>query len=113
MIGAACSWPICSLCSGNEDRLKLCQKISMPMLDRFKQWLEQNAKKPCNVARSEKLSITPLNQWQYLIGYCECSDLMNSNIMAENAICLFAIGRKNWLFADTRKGPKPAPFAIR
>ena len=29
---------------------------------------------------------------------------MISNIMAENAIRPFAIGRKNWLFADTRKG---------
>lgn len=29
---------------------------------------------------------------------------MISNIMAENAIRPFAIGLKNWLFADTRKG---------
>ena len=45
-----------------------------------------------------------LNQLQYLADYCECGDLMISNTMAENAIRPFAIGRKSWLFADTRKG---------
>ena len=44
-----------------------------------------------------------LNQCQQLIGYCERGDLMISNIMVENAIRLFATGRKNLLFADTRK----------
>ena len=88
----------------DEDRLKIRQEISMPVLDKFKQWLEQNAKK---VMKGGKLSTAInycLNQWQYLIGYCERGDLMISNIMAENAIRPFAIGRKNWLFADTPKG---------
>jgi len=34
-----------------------------------------------------------LNQWRYLIGYCERGDLQISNVLAENAIRPFALGR--------------------
>lgn len=45
-----------------------------------------------------------LNQWTSLIGYCERGDLQISNVLAENAIRPFAVGRKAWLFADTTTG---------
>jgi hypothetical protein len=45
-----------------------------------------------------------LNQWPTLIGYCERGDLHISNVLAENAIRPFAVGRKAWLFADTPQG---------
>ncbi|AWY00492.1 hypothetical protein A8139_11190 [Marinomonas primoryensis] len=51
-----------------------------------------------------------LNQWETLTGYCQDGQLHISNVLAENAIRPFAIGRKNWLFADTSQGPKPAPL---
>ena len=35
-----------------------------------------------------------LNQWPTLTGYCERGDLQISNVLAENAIRPFAIGRK-------------------
>ena len=88
----------------DEERLKARQEISMPILNEFKQWLEKNAGKVMKGSALRKAIDYTLNQWQYLIGYCERGDLMISNIMAENAIRPFAIGRKNWLFADTRKG---------
>ena len=47
-----------------------------------------------------------LNQWEYLVGYCQRGDLRISNALAENAIRPFAVGRKNWLFADTTHGAK-------
>jgi transposase len=34
-----------------------------------------------------------LNQWTWLVGYCDRGDLQISNILAENAIRPFAIGR--------------------
>ena len=57
--------------------------------------------------------VTWMSLWRYC-GSCnesalftasqaDAGNLMISNIMAENAIRPFAIGRKNWLFADTRK----------
>ena len=47
-----------------------------------------------------------MNQWPKLIRYCEHGDLNLSNILAENAIRPFVIGRKAWLFADTPGGAK-------
>ena len=88
----------------DEERLKARQEISVPVLNEFKQWLDKNAGKVMKGGALRKAIDYTLNQWQYLIGYCERGDLMISNIMAENAIRPFAIGRKNWLFADTRKG---------
>ena len=37
---------------------------------------------------------------------CQDSRLPISNVLAENAIRPFVIGRKNWLFADTPKGAR-------
>ena len=47
-----------------------------------------------------------LGQWSYLVGYCQRGDLHISNVLAENAIRPFAIGRKAWLFADSAQGAK-------
>ena len=47
-----------------------------------------------------------LNQWDYLIGYCQDGRLRISNALAENAIRPFAVGRKAWLFADTPQGAR-------
>ena len=38
--------------------------------------------------------------------YCEHGSLRMSNILAENAIRPFAVGRRAWLFADTPAGAK-------
>ena len=47
-----------------------------------------------------------LNQCDYLIGYLDDGRLNISNALAENAIRPFAVGRRNWLFADTSRGAK-------
>ena len=47
-----------------------------------------------------------LGQWPHLVGYCVRGDLHISNILAENAIRPFAVGRKAWLFADSAQGAK-------
>lgn len=86
------------------ERLTARQEISVPVLNDFKQWLETNAARIMKGGALRAAIDYTLNQWSYLIGYCERGDLMLSNVMAENAIRPFAIGRKNWLFADTRKG---------
>ena len=40
------------------------------------------------------------------MGYCEDGQLHISNALAENAIRPFAVGRRNWLFADTPRGAR-------
>ncbi|TMO04011.1 hypothetical protein CWB66_09460 [Pseudoalteromonas sp. S558] len=42
-----------------------------------------------------------LNQWIKLTVYCTHGELHISNILAENAIYPFVVGRKAWLFVST------------
>ncbi|MFC1312668.1 MAG: IS66 family transposase [gamma proteobacterium symbiont of Clathrolucina costata] len=46
-----------------------------------------------------------------MTGYCEDGRLNISNALAENAIRPFAVGRKNWLFADTSRGARASATA--
>ena len=88
------------------DKYRIRQQLSVPILDDFKQWLDQHSRKVMKGSLTRKAMDYALNQWPYLIGYCEQGHLNISNALAENAIRPFAIGRKAWLFADTTRGAK-------
>ena len=45
-------------------------------------------------------------RWSKLVRYVEDPRLAIDTNLAENAIRPFALGRRNWLFADTVKGAK-------
>lgn len=80
------------------------QKHSAPLLDKLKAFLDKtNGKVPKDSLTGEAITYA-LNQWPKLIVYCSNGALRLSNIMAENAIRPFVIGRKAWLFADTPQG---------
>lgn len=87
-----------------QDKLTARQEKSVPVLTQLKKWLETN--KP----RTTKNSLTGIamtylyNQWDKLTVYTTHGSLRISNILAENAIRPFAIGRRAWLFADTPRG---------
>jgi transposase len=82
------------------------QKLSKPLLDDFKDWLEKNISRVPKNSLTYKAIYYSLNQWDLLVGYCDDGQLNISNALAENAIRPFAIGRKNWLFSDTSRGAK-------
>ncbi len=82
------------------------QELSVPLLNEFKAWLEKNVSKVMKGSQTRKAMEYTLNQWEYLIGYCEQGYLSISNAKAENAIRPFAVGRKAWLFADTTHGAR-------
>lgn len=44
------------------------------------------------------------NEWSLLTGFVNCGHATIDNNIAERAIRPFAIGRKNWMFADTPSG---------
>jgi len=88
------------------DRYQMRQKHSIPKLIEFKAWLEKNASHVAKGSLTRKAMDYTLNQWEYLMGYCERGDLHISNALAENAIRPFALGRRAWLFADTSRGAK-------
>ena len=89
---------------GPEQKTVQRQRLSKPILDDLKAWLETH------IRRVPKDSLTwtamnyTLNQWGLLFGYCEDGRLHISNALAENAIRPFAVGRRNWLFSDTSRG---------
>jgi len=89
-----------------DQRYQERQQRSVPLLNEFKEWVDNN------IAKVEKDSLTrtamtyTYNQWSRLITYCDDGRLHMSNILAENAIRPFVCGRKAWLFSDTPKGAK-------
>jgi len=86
------------------ERYRIRQEKSLPLLKTFKTWLGKQAPKVMKGTLTRKAIDYTLNQWETLTGYCERGDLKISNVLAENAIRPFAIGRKAWLFADTSRG---------
>ncbi len=82
------------------------QQLSVPLLDEFQDWLNQNLSKVPKDSLTYKAIYYTLNHWEMLTGYCENGKLNISNALAENAIRPFAVGRRNWLFSDTPRGAK-------
>lgn len=87
-----------------EEKYLARQEMAMPILNDLKRWLENNIAKVLKGGLTYKAMQYTLNQWEYLIGYCDDGNLNISNALAENAIRPFAVGRRNWLFSDTSKG---------
>jgi transposase len=90
----------------DRERYRIRQELSVPRLDALKTWLEANAGKVAKGTMTRNAMDYTLNQWPTLIGYCARGDLQISNVLAENAIRPFALGRKAWLFADTSRGAR-------
>ncbi len=87
-----------------EEKGRARQDIAVPILNDLKTWLEHNIIRLPKGGLTHKAMQYTLNQWDYLVGYCEDGRLNISNVLAENAIRPFAVGRKAWLFADTSRG---------
>jgi len=83
---------------------KARQEIALPILEKLKAWLEKNISRVLKGGLTHKAMQYTLNQWEYLVGYCGDGRLNISNVLAENAIRPFAVGRKAWLFSDTPQG---------
>ena len=98
-----------------EDRIKdlepaqktaMRQQLAQPVLDDLNAWLQTNSRRVPKDSLTAKAITYTLNQWELLIGYCQDGRLNISNALAENAIRPFAVGRRNWLFADTPRGAR-------
>ncbi len=87
------------------DQVKaLRQSRSKPILDRFKNWLDEKAPLvPPKSLLGKAIGYT-LNNWSKLIVYINDGRLRIDNNLVENAIRPFVVGRKNFLFAGGPKG---------
>jgi transposase len=75
---------------------------SMPILERFRTWLDAQHVPPKSLL-GQAIRYTR-NEWPFLTNYCLDGRLCIDNNPAENAIRPFVVGRKNWLFSDTQHG---------
>ena len=75
-----------------------------PILDEFKSWLDKSFPIALPSSDPAKAIRYALGEWNRLLNFLEHSDLTPDNNSIENAIRPFALGRKNWLFANTPRG---------
>ncbi len=90
----------------SDEKYEQRQKRSIPALKKLKAWLDKNTPKVAKGGLTRTAMDYALNQWPKLKRYCKQGVLHISNVLAENAIRPFVIGRKSWLFADTPAGAK-------
>lgn len=90
----------------DDERKAYRVKHSLPKLEALHEWLTENKPKIDKDSKTYKAISYALNQWPKMVRYCEHGSLRISNILAENAIRPFAVGRKAWLFADTPAGAR-------
>ena len=89
-----------------DEKYQQRQQKSVPVLNKIKAYLEDNQHKVPKDSLTGKAMTYLSNQWQKLTVYCSNGELNISNILAENAIRPFVIGRKAWLFSDTPAGAR-------
>ena len=88
----------------NDDFVKKRKKLSLPVLEKLKNWLDKKSLNiPPETLIGKAVSYT-LGQWSKIIKYLDNWILTPDNNKAENAIRPFVIGRKNWLFSYTPRG---------
>jgi transposase len=87
-----------------DEKYQQRQLKSLPVLNKLKVYLEDNQYKVPKDSLTGKAMTYLSNQWGKLNVYCSNGELNISNILAENAIRPFVIGRKAWLFSDTPAG---------
>jgi transposase len=95
------------------EKYRIRQEKSVPILTEMKTWLDQLRDKIVPKSEAGKAVIYALNEWPYLIRYCDDGKLNISNAWVENAIRPFALGRKNYLFSDTIDGANASAMLYR
>jgi transposase len=92
----------------SEARGEIRNLRSRPLLESFKQWLEETLGK---LSRKSDTAIAvryALGRWEALMRYCDDGKLEIDNNAAERALRVVALGRKNFLFAGSDRGGESA-----
>ena len=91
-----------------DEIIALRHEKAKPILDFFKQKLEEWEGMVPKKSLTGKAVTYAKNQWQTLIKYLDDGRLKIDNNGVENAIRPVALGRKIWMFADTVEGAEAA-----
>lgn len=92
----------------DSDRLEARKTRSQPILDAIRQWLDDHVDAINPKSRIGQAITYMRNQWPSLIRFLEDGRIPLDNGGVERAIRPVAIGRKNYLFAGSRRGARNA-----
>ncbi|GJH07158.1 IS66 family transposase [Paraburkholderia terrae] len=91
-----------------DDRLRVRQEKSKPLLATIQTWMKNTLAKLSKKSETAKAINYSLNQWDALTLYCEDGRVEISNVLAENALRCVALGRKNFMFCGSDSGGERA-----
>jgi transposase len=87
-----------------EERVRVRQARSLPILADLRKWLDASLGAVVPQSLTGKALAYLNSQWPKLVAVFEHGEVPLDTNLVENAIRPFAIGRKNWMFADTVHG---------
>jgi transposase len=87
-----------------EQRHRLRNEKARPIWDELRTWLDGNRNATPPQSLTGKAISYLVDEWPKLIRYLEDGRIEISNVLCENALRPFVVGRKAWLFCDSPKG---------
>lgn len=87
-----------------EQRHALRDDRARPIWDELRAWLDRNRNAAPPLSLTGKAIGYLADEWSRLVRYLDDGRLEVSNVLCENAIRPFVVGRKAWLFCDTPAG---------
>jgi transposase len=87
-----------------EQRHKLRQEKARPIWNELRAWLDRNLGAAPPQTHTGKAINYLASEWSKLMRYLDDGRIEVSNVLCENAIRPFVVGRKAWLFCDTPAG---------
>jgi hypothetical protein len=91
-----------------EERREVRNERARPLLESLKQWLEATL---CKLSRKSDTALAvryALGRWEALLRYVNDGRIEIDNNVAERALRVVALGRKNYLFAGSDAGGERA-----
>jgi transposase len=87
-----------------DERHRLRNDKARPIWDELRVWLDANRNATPPLSLTGKAIGYLADEWAKLIRYLDDGRIEISNVLCENAIRPFVVGRKAWLFCDTPAG---------
>lgn len=91
-----------------DERRRVRQSRSRPLLDAMREWLEASLLKLSKKSDTSAAIRYALGLWDALLRYCDDGRIEIDNNAAERALRTVALGRKNYLFAGSDAGGERA-----
>jgi transposase len=91
-----------------DERREVRHQRSRPLLEAFKQWLEETLGKLSRKSDTARAVRYALGRWDALLRFCDDGRIEIDNNAAERSLRAVVLGRKNYLFAGSDRGGERA-----